>query len=415
MADEAEARREGDDEVMGEADDAERAPGPGPTDVLEPGGPSDDADLDGDTDHLPVDAEGTSGVDALAELDVLAELEVLPELEHAGEAAGADAIAGPPEREADAFELSSKAPGVRADDTVAEAGRKVLRFHLARMIAREQGTRLGEDPEELHAMRVATRRQRAAWRVFGGGFRPERTKRYRGRLRTVAGRLGAVRDRDVLIDGLVGYQAGLPKREAQAIEPLVAEWREQREDARLLLIRELDSDGYRRWVDDYKEFTRHDGMAVAATTPTEPHRVRDTAASHIWLAYEHVRAYESVLRWADVATLHQLRIAAKRLRYTLEFLRETLGPEAAPLIARVVALQDHLGYLNDADVAATLARTFLVQQAGDLSEAETIAIGRYLMSREQEVARLRRTVGAPWRGVAGPAFRRALGRVTAGL
>jgi CHAD domain-containing protein len=283
------------------------------------------------------------------------------------------------------------------------------------MIAREQGTRLGDDPEELHTMRVATRRQRAAWRVFGSGFRPDRTKRYRNRLRVVASRLGAVRDRDVLIDGLVAYQSTLPRREAQAIEPLVAEWREQREDARQLLIRELDSDGYRRWVDDYKEFTRHEGVAVAATAPTEPHRVRDTAASHIWLAYEQVRAYESVLRWADVATLHQLRIAAKRLRYTVEFLRETLGPEAVPLIARVVALQDHLGYLNDADVAATLARTFLVQQAGDLSEAETIAIGRYLMSREQEVARLRRTVGAPWRGVAGPAFRRALGRVTAGL
>ncbi len=357
--------------------------------------------LDDETDHLPAGADDLPALEALPQPGA-------PEASEAAPAAGGD-------REPEAFDAPAKTPGVRADDTVAEAGRKVLRFHLARMIAREQGTRLGEDPEELHAMRVATRRQRAAWRVFGAGFRPERTKRYRGRLRVVAGRLGAVRDRDVLIDGLVAYQATLPKREAAAIEPLVDEWREQRDEARHLLIRELDSDGYRRWVDDYKEFTRHEGLAAVPTIPTEPHRVRDTAASQTWLAYEQVRAYEPVLRWADVATLHQLRIAAKRLRYTLEFLRETLGPEAAPLIARVVALQDHLGYLNDADVAATLARTFLVQQAGDLSEAETIAIGRYLMSREQEVARLRRTVGAPWRGVAGAAFRRALGRVTAGL
>ncbi|HVA87393.1 MAG TPA: CYTH domain-containing protein, partial [Candidatus Saccharimonadales bacterium] len=55
-----------------------------------------------------------------------------------------------------------RTPGVTADDVVAEAGRKVLRFHLARLIDREDGTRLGEDPEELHAMRVATRRMRAA-------------------------------------------------------------------------------------------------------------------------------------------------------------------------------------------------------------------------------------------------------------
>ena len=79
-----------------------------------------------------------------------------------------------------------KTPGVLPSDNVAEAGRKVLRFHLARMIAREPGTREGTDPEELHGMRVATRRQRAAWRVFGAWFRPDRTKRYRNGLREVA-------------------------------------------------------------------------------------------------------------------------------------------------------------------------------------------------------------------------------------
>ena len=53
------------------------------------------------------------------------------------------------------------------DDHIAEAGRKVLRFHLARMLDREDGTRSGIDPVDVHKMRVATRRQRAAWRVFG--------------------------------------------------------------------------------------------------------------------------------------------------------------------------------------------------------------------------------------------------------
>ena len=308
-----------------------------------------------------------------------------------------------------------KTPGVTAEDHVAEAGRKVMKFHLARMLAREAGTREGSDPEELHAMRVATRRQRAAWRVFGASFRPRRTKRYRNGLREIAARLGAVRDLDVLLDAADAYRADLPVSEQRALEPLLADWREHRDDARVLLIRELDSDGYRRWVDDYRDFVRTEGVLVMPVGPTQPHHVRDTAASRIWAAYEHMRGYEPVLRWADVETLHELRIAGKWLRYTLEFVREALGDDAAPLIARVTALQDHLGLMNDADVSASMARTFLVEHAGELSALEGAAIGRYLVSREREVARLRRTIGRPWRGVSGVTFRRTLGRVVARL
>ena len=316
---------------------------------------------------------------------------------------------------ADTHLVVGKTPGVTAEDHIAEAGRKVMRFHLARMLAREAGTRAGVEPEELHAMRVATRRQRAAWRVFGSSFRPGRTKRYRNGLREIASRLGAVRDLDVLLEAADAYRADLPVAEQRGLEPLLSDWREHRDDARVLLVRELDSDGYHRWVDDYRDFVRTEGAAVLPVGPTQPHRVRDTTASRIWSAYEQVRGYEPVLRWADVETLHELRIAGKWLRYTLEFVREALGDDAAPLIARVTALQDHLGLMNDADVAASMARTFLVEHAGDLSPFEGAAIGRYLVSREREVARLRRTIGPSWRGVAGVTFRRTLGRVVAGL
>ncbi|MEX1172018.1 MAG: CHAD domain-containing protein, partial [Chloroflexota bacterium] len=220
-----------------------------------------------------------------------------------------------------------KTPGVVADDHVAEAARKVLRFHVARMLLQEPGTREG-DVVALHKMRVATRRQRAAWRVFGESFRAGRTRRYRGRLREVAARLGAVRDLDVLLEGADEYRADLPTTEQRALEPLLTAWRDHREDARRLLMRELDSDGYRRWLDDYVDFVRTEGTAVLPVGPVQPHRVRDTAPSRIWAAYEVVRGYEPVLRWADVETLHDLRIAGKWLRYTLEFVREALGPGA---------------------------------------------------------------------------------------
>ena len=308
-----------------------------------------------------------------------------------------------------------KSPGVTADDHVAEAGRKVMRFHLARMLDREPGVRSGDDSEDVHKMRVATRRQRAAWRVFGEAYRRRRTKDYRDELRDIARRLGSVRDLDVQLEAADEYRADLPVAEQRALEPLLGAWRQHRDDARTLLIRELDSPGYGRFVDDYVDFVRTEGAAVAPVGVTEPHRIRDTAPSRIWSAYEQVRTYEPVLRWADVPTLHELRISSKWLRYSLEFVAEALGDDALPLIEKVTALQDHLGLMNDADVAAHMARTFLVEHASGLSQLESAAIGRYLVDREREVARLRRSIGVPWRRIAGPGFRRSLGRVVAGV
>ena len=329
-------------------------------------------------------------------------------------------VAPEPDRPADATTppvlAVGKTPGVTRDDLLAEAGRKVLRFHLARMLAREEGTRTGVRIEDLHGMRVATRRMRAAWRVFGDGFRLDRTRRMRSRLRVLAARLGAVRDLDVLIEAAQAHQATLPDVQAAAFDPLVRAWAENREIARQLMVRELDSGAYTRLVDEYRIFVTSEGAAVLApASPVSPHRVRDTAGSRIWLAYEQVRGYESVLRWADIETIHQLRIAAKWLRYTLEFFREALGPEVDQLVPRVVALQDHLGWLHDADVTIALTRQFLVANAGRLATDQTEVIAAYLEGRERELERLRRTIGAPWRGVNGVAFRRLLGRAVSGL
>ena len=309
----------------------------------------------------------------------------------------------------------AKSPGVTARDSVAEAGRKVFRFNLARMIARDPGTRSGKDPEDLHAMRVATRRLRAAWRVFGDAYRPRRTRKLRRSLRDVARLLGVVRDLDVLIAAGERYATTLAKPGRAAVRPLFDSWRSDRDAGRDALVAKLDSDDYRQFVDDFGAFVMDDQAAVARVAADEPHLVRDTAPAQIWAAYHTVRAYESVLRWADIETLHALRIDAKRLRYSVEFFRETLGPEGNDLIARIVALQDHLGLLHDADVAADLTRRFLLARSTELEPAVRAEIGRYLLHCEQEVARLKRSTNGPWRRVEGVGFRRALGRALARL
>jgi CHAD domain-containing protein len=306
-------------------------------------------------------------------------------------------------------------PGVTADDAMSVAGRKVLRFHLARVLAREPGVRAGIDPEELHKMRVATRRLRAAWRVFGDAFRGAKVQRLRDDLGVVASKLGATRDLDVQIERLTTPQ----RADLGALE---LAWRAKREAARAALVRELDSARHRRWLTSFVRFVETDdagvaraGVARAAGAGVEPTTVRERAGSQIWAAYQRVRAFERVVDEAPPETLHRLRIEAKRLRYSIEFVREALAPEAADAIERVTALQDHLGQLNDADVAATMTREFLAERGDSLTPAQSAAVAEYLAEQERLVVELSASVGAPSAAVASLPFRRRLAKVLAEL
>jgi inorganic triphosphatase YgiF len=73
----------------------------------------------------------------------------------------------------------------------------------------------------------------------------------------------------------------------------------------------------------------------------------------------------------DADALHDLRIAAKRLRYTVELFQDVLAPDAPELIERLKDLQDDLGYIHDRDVLAGLARD--EHRAAADREAELLA------------------------------------------
>ena len=321
----------------------------------------------------------------------------------------------PPETAAQAAERLAlgRSPDVRADDPWAEAGRKILRFHLAKMLVRVPGVIAGEDAEEVHAMRVAARRMRAAWRVFGDGFEREHVRRYRGELRDIGARLGAVRDLDVLIEILVTYGDRGSHRGRVGIGPLLAAWRAERESRRIELLAALESDRFVEFVRDYEALAETPGYAALAFPPHAPGLVRNRMPATIWEAYQAVWAFESELHAADLATLHQLRIAGKWLRYTLEFVREPLEPAATALIRPVVAIQDHLGTQHDLHVAGSLAREFAASTS--LTDAQAKSIEKFIGHLDQGVLRLGKTFGSTWRPIAAPGYRRALGRAIARL
>jgi triphosphatase len=311
-----------------------------------------------------------------------------------------------------------KAPGVRPEEPMAEAGRKILRFHFERMRANEAGTRKGDDIEALHHMRVATRRQRAAFRIVKPYFKRKAVQAFRDELRTLAELLGDVRDLDVLIEAAEGYQSSLTRDAGVALDPLVDEWRTRRDAARARLLSHLDGESYRDFTKRYGEFLSSTGAGVkdASDDSPQPHLVRHVLPTEIWDHYGRLRAYETVLEWAPIETIHSLRIEGKRLRYLLEFFAEALGPGLSDTIETLIALQDHIGELHDVDVTIGLLRDFLMRASqASTNPAAMEPVGEYLKRKEARLRSLRRTLKRPWKRVAGKRLRATLARAVARL
>lgn len=306
--------------------------------------------------------------------------------------------------------LGQQPDPILATDSFAIAGRKAMWIQVDRLLAREEAVRDPRQTDALKRYRVATRRLRAALRVFRLAYPNRETKPIRTALSELAEALGAVRDLDVRIEELDKWTEEQGSDTRKAVAPLRDALTARRRAAATSLARKLDGRSHRRLMVALIRFVTA-LEPPAATHDGPPDRsIRDRAASSVWTAYELVHAYAAVVRWADMPTLHQLRIEAKRLRYTIEFLGDVLGPEREWAIERLVALQDHLGALNDATLAVAAIRSFLGERHAVLSPVERAAVVSYLGDRERELGRLRRSVGRAWRPIVGVTFARRLAR-----
>src|SRR5947199_4776225 len=63
-----------------------------------------------------------------------------------------------------------------------------------------------------------------------------------------------------------------------------------------------------------------------------------------------------------VRELHHLRIAAKRLRYTLEVFEDVLPAGSQAVVTELSRIQDEIGALHDSDVMSALLRLCLGSQ-----------------------------------------------------
>jgi CHAD domain-containing protein len=259
------------------------------------------------------------------------------------------------------FPLPLKNIGVTADDSLAEAGRKIWLYHFAIMLSHEQGTLLGEDIEELHDMRVATRRMRSAFDIFGSAFDPKIMKRYLKGLRSIGRVLGQVRDMDVILEKGLIYQGKLEERDRSGVDPLMIAWKQIIDTERGKLTKHLKSEAYLRFKQDFNRFLQAPMSDKGSSSPGNEaiSRIRDIVPVLVYSRYAAVRAYETILPTASIGQLHALRIEFKKFRYSLEYFREILNECATKSINEIKQYQDHLGELHDADVACQLVRGFL--------------------------------------------------------
>ena len=102
------------------------------------------------------------------------------------------------------------------------------------------------------------------------------------------------------------------------------------------------------------------------------------------------------------------------MRYGLEFFEEVLGPGTSALIVDVIEIQNHLGDLQDAEVASRLLADFLAQWYDGAASDPTQDIGavdgvvEYLNYRRFEARQLIATFPGAWPRINSPEFRRRL-------
>ncbi len=263
--------------------------------------------------------------------------------------------------------------GVSPDSTLGELAYRVLRNQASAMLVHVPGTRLGEDIESLHQMRVATRRMRAGMGMFASVL-PVRAGRLRAELGWLAALLGEVRDLDIQLGRFDDWTEEMPGDHREALDELADLLAGHRVQARRALLEALDSRRYDRLVSGLVAMLVQGpssrsttGRAPAVTTMPELIEERHRAAG---------KSARRAKRTGAATDYHRLRIRCKRLRYALEFASGLYDGELKGFVRQMTRLQDALGSMQDAEVASSRLQVIaLTEEGASLSRAAIFAMG----------------------------------------
>ena len=252
------------------------------------------------------------------------------------------------------------------------------------MVAHDPGVRLGDDPEDLHRLRVATRRLRAILRAARGIVEPAWADGLRADVAWLGAQLGPVRDFDVLRESLAAERDGLDGQERKGLDVLLRVLEQEATASRALLAEAMSSDRYFKLLDTIE-------LAVTAPRFTGD----DTPAAAI--AKSEFRKLRKAVRALGQSPsddeLHAVRIKGKRARYAGELAEASRGKTATKFISKAKRFQDVVGDHQDAVVAESELR----RAAGlTRSRSAALAAGRLIERQRAKKRRMRRAFPDAW-------------------
>jgi CHAD domain-containing protein len=230
---------------------------------------------------------------------------------------------------------------------VDEALKRIVRDVLPRLESGERGVLETDDSKYVHRSRVALRRIRSALKLYGG--EDATASDLRAGLSRIAQLLGSARDWDVLLEDTLP-RLGRAYGKSATFDRIVRIARAERESARAEAAKALVSPYYRalrgrlaRWL----------GRSRAPGGSSVP--LKTFAAKSIGKRYKRLLHAGRDLADKTRAQRHGVRLEAKRLRYTVEFLESLFGRGLArPCLRELVLIQDALGAAEDTRTAVQL-------------------------------------------------------------
>jgi CHAD domain-containing protein len=230
---------------------------------------------------------------------------------------------------------------------------KYIRRQVKQLAEQSKGIDSADDIEFVHRSRVASRRLRAALKMFAPCFRGKAVKRWQKEIRRVTRQLGHARDKDVQIAHLSAALAG--RSEAVVCRGV----------SRLLVRCESERAGVQPHVRKaIKRLKRSDVLDEMQSATQRILRKVNADSVHLGSEFacaetsRHIReqldellTYQDSLNDVeDEQRHHAMRIAAKRLRYTLEIANPVYEKRLGPMIDAVKQVQTLLGEIHDCDV-----------------------------------------------------------------